>query len=202
MVTTRMAAGAGGRSRALHALYPEAGEKPLEGLYLRHHLNRCRRTDGVYVYANFIASLDGRIAVANGRSGEMAIPRETANSRDWRLLLELAVRADALIISGRYVVRLAEGKRQGTMPLQDDPPADLVAFREALGCRPCCTAYATYGSRAASFVPHHRAARARWRRLRDHRARGTIGAPLRLPARRLVSGPRGAGRRRRTASSL
>lgn len=133
MAIRREVASAGYQPRPLLALYPEPGEMPLEGLYLSHDLRRCRRPDKVYVYSNFISSLDGRIAVAKAQSGELAIPAETANPRDWRLLLELAVPADALIISGRYVAQLAEGKGQGAMPFQDDAPPDLMAFRESLG---------------------------------------------------------------------
>ncbi len=67
------------------------------------------------------------------QGGEPEIPSETANPRDWRLLLELAAPADALIVSGRYVRQLAEGSAQALPPLQGDVAPDILAFRAALG---------------------------------------------------------------------
>jgi riboflavin biosynthesis pyrimidine reductase len=124
---------AAGPSQSLLALYPERERTALEGLYLCHDLRRCRRGGHPFVYSNFISSLDGRIAVAAPRRREPEIPPETANPRDWRLLLELAAPADALIVSGRYVRQLAEGSAQALPPLQGDVAPDILAFREALG---------------------------------------------------------------------
>jgi riboflavin biosynthesis pyrimidine reductase len=133
MVTQQPTTAASGSSRSLLALYPEPERTALEGLYLSHDLRRCRRGADPFVYSNFIASLDGRIAVADPQGGEPEIPSETANPRDWRLLLELAAPADALVVSGRYVRQLAEGSAQALPPLQGDVAPDILAFREALG---------------------------------------------------------------------
>jgi hypothetical protein len=100
----------------LQALYPEPHHHALEGLYLSSELRRCVSSDSVYIYSNFITSLDGRVAVANKTSGELSVPQDTANPRDWRLLLELAAPADAIIVSGRYVRQLDEGKAQSSPP--------------------------------------------------------------------------------------
>ncbi|MDX1593466.1 MAG: pyrimidine reductase, partial [Gammaproteobacteria bacterium] len=48
----------------LCTLYPDPGHVALEGLYLGEELRRLAPVDEVLFYANFIASLDGRIAVA------------------------------------------------------------------------------------------------------------------------------------------
>jgi riboflavin biosynthesis pyrimidine reductase len=120
-------------SQSLLALYPERQRTALEGLYLSEDIRRCRQGGNLLVYSNFIASLDGRIAVTDSRSGEPSVPEETANPRDWRLLLELAAPADALIISGRYVRELAAGKAQSLPPFQEGDSADLLKFRKALG---------------------------------------------------------------------
>jgi riboflavin biosynthesis pyrimidine reductase len=136
MTDAHQAASEAEKSLPLLALYPEPAQTPLQGLYLSHDLRRCRRLDQAYVYSNFITSLDGRIAVVDPGSGEQEVPSETANPRDWRLLLELAVPADALIIGDGYVRRLAQGRSQALPPLQGDVPAELTAFREALGLPP------------------------------------------------------------------
>ena len=117
----------------LRQLYPQPREIPLEGLYLCHDLRRLVAPGRVYVYSNFITSLDGRIAVAPHRRAEPAIPDSTANPRDWRLLLELAAPADALIVSGRYLRQLGQGTAQAPPPFSGDAPADLVAHRAQSG---------------------------------------------------------------------
>jgi len=133
MVTQEKTTTASRKPQPLIALYPERGRAALEGLYLGHNLRRCRRDGKPFVYSNFSASLDGRIAVSDPQNGEPEIPAETANPRDWRLLLELAAPADALIISGRYVRRLAADDAQAPPPLRGDMPPDMLAFREKLG---------------------------------------------------------------------
>jgi riboflavin biosynthesis pyrimidine reductase len=114
-------------------LYPLPERAPLAGLYLAHDLRSCVDGDTAYVYSNFIASLDGRIAVARAGDGSTEVPRETANSRDWRLLLELAAPADALIVSGRFVRELASGSAQSAPPLEGDVPAELLNWRREQG---------------------------------------------------------------------
>lgn len=59
------------RPEGLRTLYPGSGKAPLEGLYLSNDLRRCIAAEGVYVYSNFIASLDGRIAIAPSGTGEL-----------------------------------------------------------------------------------------------------------------------------------
>lgn len=82
-------------------LYPApAAALPLEGLYLRHDL-RAAAGARPCIYSNFVASLDGRIAAAAGSSGRRPILAAIRDPRDWRLYLELAAQADAVLISGR-----------------------------------------------------------------------------------------------------
>jgi riboflavin biosynthesis pyrimidine reductase len=118
---------------ALEVLYPEAGTAGLTGLYLCEDLRSRVPGEGSHVYTNFITSLDGRIALERSETGQLAVPRATANARDWRLLLELAAPADALIVSGRYLRQLAEGEAQAWPPFSGEAPPDLVAFREERG---------------------------------------------------------------------
>ena len=123
---------------ALRRLYPGSGSQALEGLYLdpRWRADAVPGAAGCFVYANFVASLDGRIAVAAGTSGRLGVPATLANPRDWRLYLELAAQADVLLVSGRYVRELAAGTAQAGFALGEDAPADLLAFRASQGLPP------------------------------------------------------------------
>lgn len=119
------------QGRELRELYPGAGRVPLHGLYLCQDLRRRVPAAGAYIYTNFITSLDGRIALVRADTGELGVPQQTANPRDWRLLLELAAPADAIIVSGRYLRQLAAGTAQAWPPFSGEAAADLDAFREA-----------------------------------------------------------------------
>jgi riboflavin biosynthesis pyrimidine reductase len=90
-----------------------------------------------FVYANFIASLDGRISLPDPRTSKRAVPRAIANSRDWRLFQELAACADALLTSGRYVRDVPDGVSTQSFPVSGQPEyADLVRWRVARGLPP------------------------------------------------------------------
>ncbi|MDW5376162.1 dihydrofolate reductase family protein [Halomonas sp. HP20-15] len=117
-------------------LYPAPAQAcSLEGLYLDTPLAHAT-PDSPFVYSNFVTSLDGRVAVEN-QAGQDEVPTSVANRHDWRLYQELAARADALLIGGRYFRQLAEGRAQAALPVADEPAfGDLLAWRRAQGLRP------------------------------------------------------------------
>ena len=114
-------------------LYPQPAElKPLAGLYLEQDVRA--QSEGrthPLLYANFVHSLDGRIAVPDKVHGGISVPKAVANDRDWRLFQELAVQADVIITTGRYLRDYAAGKAQEILRIHDDPAfADLVQWRD------------------------------------------------------------------------
>ncbi|MGH2537348.1 MAG: RibD family protein, partial [Candidatus Promineifilaceae bacterium] len=116
---------------------PPAQERPLPGLYLAHDLRQHAAATGrPYIYADFVASLDGRIAVPHPTRPGLSVPKDVANDRDWRLFQELAAQADLIISTGRYLRDWAEGRAQELLELDDPRYADLRAWREAQGLRP------------------------------------------------------------------
>ena len=122
----------------LFKLFP-APPKPvsLQGLYLSQALRERRSKRQPFVYTNFIASLDGRIALQDPKTGEHLVPKAIANPCDWRLFQELAAQADALITSGRYIRQLARGSAQDILPLSEKPDyEDLFSWRQAHGLAP------------------------------------------------------------------
>lgn len=120
-------------------LYPAPMEEvPLNGLYLSHDLRQHRQvSNSSYVYTNYITSLDGRIAIPHPTRPGLMVPKATANPRDWRLFQELAVQADVLITSGRYLRDYADGRAQEILQVYDDPQfADLKEWRIERGLSP------------------------------------------------------------------
>ncbi|HID53158.1 MAG TPA: pyrimidine reductase [Anaerolineae bacterium] len=117
----------------LHPL--PAPARPLPGLYLSHNLRQHEQE--TFVYSNFVTSLDGRIAIPHPDKPGMMVPPQTANARDWRLFQELAVQADIIITSGRYLRDYADGRAQEILRVYDDPDfADLGNWRREQGLSP------------------------------------------------------------------
>jgi riboflavin biosynthesis pyrimidine reductase len=79
-------------------------EVDLRGLYLRQELHRQGSPHAPFVYADFVSSLDGRIAIAD------RVPAELTAARDLRLLLELQAQADCVITHGGYLRAIGEGR--------------------------------------------------------------------------------------------
>jgi riboflavin biosynthesis pyrimidine reductase len=119
-------------------LYPlPVAQRPLTGLYLAHNLRQHQAASGqAFVYSNFVASLDGRIAIAHPTKAGLTVPQQIANERDWRLFQELAAQADMIISSGRYLRDWAEGRAQEILQIDDPCFADLRQWREQQGLPP------------------------------------------------------------------
>lgn len=117
-------------------LYPTPPRPlPLTGLYLAHDVRQFAENAGQpFVYTNYIASLDGRIAIPHPSQPGMVVPQAIANDRDWRLFQELAAQADVLLTSGRYLRDYAAGRAQEILRIYDDPRfSDLGEWRAARG---------------------------------------------------------------------
>ncbi len=116
---------------------PSADKKMLQGLYLDACLHQQAAVGDVLIYANYIASLDGRIALRDGQAHEFSVPASIANRRDWRLYQELAAQADVMITSARYFRQLDQGCAQDLLPVGQEPDyADLAAWRAEQGLKP------------------------------------------------------------------
>lgn len=118
-------------------LYPRPGrERPLKGAYLAHDVRRFTSDHRAFVYANFVTSLDGRIAVRNENTQNMQIPKLITNNRDWWLFQELASQADIIISSGRYLHDWVQGNAQEILQVDDPRFAELRNWRRSQGLSP------------------------------------------------------------------
>ncbi|MDF9393534.1 MULTISPECIES: RibD family protein [Methylococcus] len=123
--------------KSVYRLFPPPFEEvALHGLYLNLNLHRLGAAGKPFVYANFLASLDGRIALEDA-SGQSFLPKSLTTPDDFRLFLELEAQADCLITHGGYLRSLQE-KRLGNI-LQiglDERSRDLAAWRKTQGLKP------------------------------------------------------------------
>ena len=112
-------------------------EIPLEGAYLAHDVRQYAQQSGrPFVYANFVVSIDGRIAIPHPSGDGLTVPKSIANERDWRLFQELAAQADIIISSGRYLRDWAAGRAQEILQVDDPRFANLRAWRQRRGLPP------------------------------------------------------------------
>lgn len=116
-------------------LYPNSGQRrALKNLYLGELDTLPGTHDAPFIYTNFIASLDGRIALPGENRRTHQVPPAIANGRDWRLFQELAAQADLLITSARYFRQVADGETQAELPLGNAAEFDdLRAWRLQTG---------------------------------------------------------------------
>ncbi len=106
---------------------------PLEGAFLGHNLRRYAEPGRAFVYSSFIASLDGRIAQPDPETGLRGVPSAIANSRDWRLLLELVAQADVLLVGDRLLTAFSQGRYPQLWELSGPGIEDLIPWRRCQG---------------------------------------------------------------------
>ena len=113
-------------------LYPGPNEEvELHGLYLGHRLHRLGGPERPFVYADFVASLDGRIAVAD------RVPLELSGAHDLRLLLELLAQAECVVTHAGYLRAIAEGRLGDILEVGAGPECrDLAGWRTENGLAP------------------------------------------------------------------
>lgn len=118
----------------LQRVYPAPAQTvSLKGVYLQHALHR----SGPLVYANFIASLDGRVALADAKGAIARMPAPVLNARDWRLYQELIAQADVVLVSRGYLrFRYRTARDAGLRLLDPAQDHDLLAWRLRQGLRP------------------------------------------------------------------
>ena len=108
-------------------LYPQPGENcAVKGLYLAHQVQKLGTTELPFVYANFLSSLDGRIALEDTSQNKTFIPKHLTTASDFRLFSELHAQADCLITHGGYLRALAEGRLGNILQVRDE---DLAGWR-------------------------------------------------------------------------
>lgn len=109
----------------------------LAGAYLAHGLASLGSAAAPFVYADFVASLDGRIALCDPETGTSHVPEALRSAGDFRLLLELEAQADCIITHGGYLRAIAAGGLDDILQVGlSEPTRDLAQWRERHGLAP------------------------------------------------------------------
>lgn len=119
-------------------LYPGVPEEiTLPGAYLAHRLHERGSADAPYVYASFVSSLDGRIALRDPSTGESRLPAGLVSGNDFQLFLELQTQADCLVTHGGYLRDLAAGRLDDVLQVgTQDATRELAQWRADNGLSP------------------------------------------------------------------
>lgn len=119
-------------------LYPgPPQETALAGAYLAHDLASLGSPAAPFVYADFVASLDGRIALCDPETGASHVPQTLRSAGDFRLLLELQAQADCLITHGGYLRAIAAGELDDILQIGlAAETRDLAQWRQRRGLAP------------------------------------------------------------------
>ena len=105
-------------SKKVVRLYPGNGESvPLQGLYLRQDGLAKGNASRPVIYANFLTSIDGRIALREQGETHYGLPAELKSDEDFRLFLELYAHADCIITHGGYMRSLAANRLGNVLQL-------------------------------------------------------------------------------------
>lgn len=112
-------------------------ELALEGSYLAHDLPALGSAEAPFVYADFVSSLDGRIALGDPATGASDVPRALRSAGDFRLLQELEAQADCLVTHGGYLRAIAEGRLDDILQIgMIEGSFDLASWRARRGLAP------------------------------------------------------------------
>jgi len=124
-------------AKKLLQLFPQSSEKiDLKNLYLYKHGWTSSKTTQPRVAANFLSSLDGRIAIGSSES-VTELPKSISSQEDFRLFLELHAQADCLITHGGYMRSLADKNLGNILQLPKDRDGeDLHNWRTLQGLAP------------------------------------------------------------------
>ncbi|WP_207478726.1 RibD family protein [Arenibaculum pallidiluteum] len=112
-------------------------EAPLRGTYLAEGIHALGTTTEPFVYANFVTSLDGRIAIDDPDRKASILPPGLNSGNDFRLFLELQAQADCLITHGGYLRAVAAGHLDDILQVGiSEATRDLAEWRLASGLAP------------------------------------------------------------------
>lgn len=125
-------------AKKLLQLYPQSTDcHALKDLYLYKHGWFSANTEQPVVAANFLSSLDGRIAISPDEKSDSELPVSLTSQEDFRLFLELHAQADCLITHGGYMRSLAAKKLGNILQLPSHKNSeDLYTWRALQGLAP------------------------------------------------------------------
>jgi len=117
-------------------LYPTYKKNiELKGLYLKHKICKVSHSSPFF-YANFVSSLDGRIAIKQTEKHYYELPKSLENAHDFRLFLELHAQADCLITHSGYLRALEKGTLGNILQVGlQNGHEDLTSWRSQQGLK-------------------------------------------------------------------
>jgi riboflavin biosynthesis pyrimidine reductase len=98
-------------NQIISKIYPNTKNSryAVDSVYLRKRLIFRKNPDKPMYYANFLTSLDGRIATYNDKYKQLLTPQSIKNNVDFQLFCQLQAQADCLVTNTHYMKGLDIG---------------------------------------------------------------------------------------------
>ena len=98
-------------NQIISKIYPPGKKSlyPANNLYLKPVLSKINRRYKPYYYANFLSSLDGRIATYDKKYGKLLTPERIKSKVDYSLFCQLHAQSDCLVTNTEYLRGLSKG---------------------------------------------------------------------------------------------
>lgn len=108
-------------NQIIKKIYP-VSKKPIcsaDSLYLKPVLSRIKSPKGPIYYANFLTSLDGRIATYSRKHASLLTPKSIKSDIDFSLFCQLHAQADCLVTNTKYIQGLEKGYYGNILSIKD-----------------------------------------------------------------------------------
>jgi len=109
-----------------HRPVPGGHTPELKGLYLKESFPDRTTRNRPFIYANFVSSLDGRIALPADSGRSFQTPSHMTTSADWSLFTELQAHADCLLTHSGYLRALQLGKLGNALTIPQEADSDYL----------------------------------------------------------------------------
>ena len=98
-------------NQMIKKIYPNGKKTAIkaETMYLQPLLSNIKSSKKPFYYANFLSSLDGRIATQNKKFSNLLTPEVIKSDIDYNLFCQLHAQADCLVTNTNYVNGLNQG---------------------------------------------------------------------------------------------
>ena len=98
-------------NQMIKKIYPNGKKTAIkaETMYLQPLLSNIKSSKKPFYYANFLSSLDGRIATQNKKFSNLLTPEVIKSDIDYNLFCQLHAQADCLVTNTNYINGLNQG---------------------------------------------------------------------------------------------
>jgi riboflavin biosynthesis pyrimidine reductase len=108
----------------------------IDTLYLQHDIRSIGSEENLFLYSNFIVSLDGRVSVPDKITRVQKVPEANTNVNDIHLFMQLLAQSDVVLTTGRHLRAMERNHENNILSLDPESDTALIQWRINRGLRP------------------------------------------------------------------